>query len=79
VTLSHTYTQIRQDLMYMLDNLVGVACAPSAQGRRDMLAKNCLEGLLYLADAHEDWPKLSGYSFCNVVNNHFLQWVELTC
>jgi len=44
----------------MLDDLVGVACAPSAQGRRDMLAKNCLEGLLYLADAHEDWPKLSG-------------------
>jgi hypothetical protein len=65
----------------MLDNLVVVACAPSAQGRRDMLAKNCLEGLLSLADAHNDWPKLSGKQnslvfLLNVVNKHFLLYAN---
>ena len=42
--------------MYMLDSLVGAACSPGAQGRRNSLACNCLEGLLSLADARGMQP-----------------------
>ena len=53
-------TASREDLLMLLDNLVGAASGGAASraggGKKDVLARNCLEGLLGLAEGKGKRP-----------------------